>query len=127
MAAGKKFGSGVDGLLDVGVEAFDGIGSSEWPEFCFLVEGIADSQILHPVDELLLKLGGDRLVDDEPFGSDARLAVVDTRASTAVATAASRSALGMTMKGSLPPSSSTTFLIRLAAAIPPRCRPAHCR
>ena len=41
-----------------------------------------------------------------------------TRALTAVATASSRLALGMTMKGSLPPSSRTTFLMRLAAATP---------
>ncbi len=37
------------------------------------------------------------------------------RAFTAVATASSRFALGITMKGSLPPSSSTTFLIFFAA------------
>ncbi len=40
------------------------------------------------------------------------------RAFTAVDAAASRSALGITMKGSLPPSSSTTFLICAPAARP---------
>ena len=39
------------------------------------------------------------------------------RALTAVRTAASRSALGITMNGSLPPSSSTVFLITLPAAL----------
>ena len=45
------------------------------------------------------------------------------RALTAVATASSRFALGITINGSLPPSSSTTFLIRLAAPMP-TCMPA---
>ena len=55
------------------------------------------------------------------------------RALTAVATAASRSALGMTMNGSLPPSSSTVFLIWApgraadAHARRPRCRSASRR
>ena len=40
------------------------------------------------------------------------------RASTAVFTAASRSARGITINGSLPPNSSTTFLIRFAAPMP---------
>ena len=39
-----------------------------------------------------------------------------TRAFTAVLTAATRSALGITMNGSLPPSSSTLFLITFPAA-----------
>ena len=42
------------------------------------------------------------------------------RALTAVAAAASRSALGMTMNGSLPPSSRTIFLISAPAARPTR-------
>ena len=54
--------------------------------------------------------------DDEPFRGDARLSVVDRARVTAVFTAASRSALGMTMNGSLPPSSSTVFLIARPAA-----------
>lgn len=37
---------------------------------------------------------------------------------TAVLTASSRFALGITIKGSLPPSSRTTFLMRLAAPVP---------
>ena len=40
------------------------------------------------------------------------------RALTAVETASSRFALGMTMNGSLPPSSRTTFLIFFAAETP---------
>ena len=44
--------------------------------------------------------------------------LLKTRAFTAVATAASRLALGITMNGSLPPNSSTTFLILFAAPIP---------
>ena len=46
-----------------------------------------------------------------------------TRALTAVFTATSRSALGSTMKGSLPPSSSTVFLIAFPAALA-TCPPA---
>ena len=44
--------------------------------------------------------------------------LLNIRAFTAVAAATSRFALGITIKGSLPPSSSTTFLILFAAPIP---------
>ena len=52
------------------------------------------------------------LVDDEALRRDARLAVVDLpRLDCGLRGRASMSALGITMKGSLPPSSSTVFLI----------------
>ena len=68
------------------------------------------------VDERRRELLVDRVVDDEALGGDAGLAVVDrARPSPRSSTARSRSALAMTMNGSLPPSSSTVFL---------RCLPA---
>ena len=69
--------AGFDGFLHVGVERLDGVGGGERAEFSVLVEGIADAQVLHAVDELRFELGGDGFGDDEALGGDAGLAVVD--------------------------------------------------
>ena len=88
------------------------------PSSVCLVHRIADFDCArHAGDESLQKLIVDLLVDDESLRRNARLAVVDHPRRHAVATAASRSALGITMNGSLPPSSSTDFLRFLPAAL----------
>ena len=54
----------------------------------------------------------DGFMHDEPLRRDAALPVIDAAApGTAVCTASSRFALGITINGSLPPNSSTVFLI----------------
>ena len=62
-------------------------------------------------DEALFELGVDAVVDDEAFGGDAGLAVVDAASLDGVSTATSRLAEGRTMKASEPPSSRTDFLM----------------
>ena len=70
------------------------------------------------------ELGVDRFVHDEALGGDARLAVVDLRACTGGRRRVLEfGADGITMNGSLPPSSSTVFFsLRPAAAA--TCAPA---
>ena len=56
------------------------------------IERIAHRSACIAVDEASRELVGDRVVDDEALGRDARLAVVDVRAFTAMSRGASRSA-----------------------------------
>src|SRR5436305_409845 len=76
MSSRQQLGSGISGLLHVGVKIVHPIGSREWPEFSLLVEWIANLQALHLCDELALEFVRNGFRDDEALGGDAGLPIV---------------------------------------------------
>ena len=98
----------------------DAVALRHRPEVGVLLHRVADRQRLHLLHELLRELVGDLLVDDEPLRVDAGLAVVEHPAATprTVTTASMSSTDGMTMNGSLPPSSRTLVLTFCPARAP---------
>jgi hypothetical protein len=115
-AAGQNAGALFDRALHLIFEVLKDVGSCQRADLCPFVHRVADDELFHAGDEAPLEFRGDVLVDDEAFRGDAGLAVVDAARGDGVFAAASRSAEGMTMKGSLPPSSRTVFPSVVGAA-----------
>jgi len=76
-AAGEDAAAGLAGLGDLLEKVFDGLRCGERAEVGGFEHGVADAKFGHAGDETFFKLGVDAFVDDEAFGGDAGLAVVD--------------------------------------------------
>src|SRR5215210_3350731 len=77
LAAREHARAGLDALPDLRVHVLEDVRGGERPHVRVLVHRIADPQGLHALDVAALELVSYLLVDDDPLGVDARLAVVE--------------------------------------------------
>ena len=76
LATGQNARARPDRLIDLALERVQQVPARERTDLGFRIHRVADDEVLDSLGEAPLELGGDRVLDDETLGGDARLAIV---------------------------------------------------